>query len=100
MSLTTAQVVCRLRVAALDPGGFGMRVGVVHASVGAGADWGDFSACNNRSFWWSSTSGSVFVGDVAESFLYVKYNKLTNSLIIFADDTHPRSASPPIKIKQ
>ena len=41
------------------------------------------------------------MGDVAESFLYVKYNKLTNSLIIFADDTHPRSASPPpIKIKQ
>jgi len=32
----------------------------------------------------------VFVGDVSESFLYVRYNKLTNSLIIYADDTHPR----------
>lgn len=62
--LCDRQVVSRFKVAALDPGGLGMRLGVVHVCVGAGADWGDFSACNNRSFWWSSTSGALFVGDV------------------------------------
>ena len=32
----------------------------------------------------------IFVGDVAESISFVKYNKTTNSLVVFADDTHPR----------
>ena len=32
----------------------------------------------------------MYVGDVAESIFFVKYNKLTNSLVVFADDTHPR----------
>jgi len=30
------------------------------------------------------------VADVAESVLFVKYNKSTNALVIFADDVTPR----------
>jgi splicing factor 3B subunit 3 len=32
----------------------------------------------------------IFVGDVAESFFYAKYNRSTNSLFIFGDDTNAR----------
>ena len=32
----------------------------------------------------------IFVGDVAESFFYAKYNRSTNSLSIFGDDTNAR----------
>lgn len=29
-----------------------------------GADWNDYNACNNRTWWWNSYSGQLFVGDV------------------------------------
>jgi splicing factor 3B subunit 3 len=51
--------------------------------------------CENRSFpnmiVSITTNGErIYVGDVAESVIFVKYNKATNSLIVFADDTMPR----------
>eukprot|EP00960_Hanusia_phi_P060415 764499-Hanusia_phi.AAC.7 len=53
-----------IRVDDIDADGGGMRVGIVHVSVGAGADWGDFAVANNKSFWWNSYSGCLFIGDV------------------------------------
>lgn len=32
----------------------------------------------------------VIVSDVQESFIWVRYKRNENQLIIFADDTHPR----------
>lgn len=32
----------------------------------------------------------IFVGDVQESVYMVRYKRMENQLIIFADDTHPR----------
>lgn len=51
--------------------------------------------CENKSFpnmivSITTQADRIFVGDVAESVLYVKYNKTLNSFAIFADDTHPR----------
>ena len=51
--------------------------------------------CENRSFpnmiVHLATNGErIYVGDVAESVIFVKYDKTTNSLIVFADDTTPR----------
>ena len=45
--------------------------------------------CENRSFpnmiVSITTNGErIYVGDVAESIIFVKYNKTTNSLIVFA----------------
>eukprot|EP00960_Hanusia_phi_P037491 752990-Hanusia_phi.AAC.6 len=38
-----------------------------------------------------STMGDrIYVGDVAESVSFLKYNRILNELVIFADDTHPR----------
>lgn len=38
-----------------------------------------------------STMGDrIYVGDVAESISFLKYNRILNELVIFADDTHPR----------
>ena len=53
-----------VRIEELDESAMGMRVGVVHRSVKAGEDWGDFSAANNKTWWWNSFSGNLFVGDV------------------------------------
>jgi len=51
--------------------------------------------CENRAFPNMIVSITVngdriYVGDVAESVVFLKYNKTTNSLIVFADDTTPR----------
>lgn len=32
----------------------------------------------------------IIVGDIQESFFYVRYKRQDNQLIIFADDTNPR----------
>jgi hypothetical protein len=39
-------------------------VAVGWAQVEPGADWNDYNACNNRTWWWNSYSGQLFVGDV------------------------------------
>lgn len=51
--------------------------------------------CENRDFprmiKTLHTSGSrIIVGDISQSFLYVKYRHYENQLLIFADDTAPR----------
>jgi len=53
-----------IRVDELDESAMGMRVGIVHRSLEPGEDWGDYSASNNKVWWWNSFSGSLFVGDV------------------------------------
>ena len=32
----------------------------------------------------------IFVGDVSDSFLYVKYNKSQNNMTVYGDDTNAR----------
>ena len=51
--------------------------------------------CENRSFPNMivniTTNGErIYVADVAEAIIFVKYDNQTNSLIVFADDTTPR----------
>jgi len=51
--------------------------------------------CENRSFpnmiVSIATNGDrIYVADVAESVIFVKYNKSTNALVVFADDSTPR----------
>jgi len=51
--------------------------------------------CENRAFpnfitTLHSIGDRIIVGDIQESFLFVKYRKLENQLLVFADDTFPR----------
>ena len=51
--------------------------------------------CENRSFPnmivnITVNGDRIYVADVAESIIFVKYNKTTNSLLVFADDYTPR----------
>eukprot|EP00658_Telonema_sp_P-2_P014597 TRINITY_DN15549_c0_g1_i4.p1 TRINITY_DN15549_c0_g1~~TRINITY_DN15549_c0_g1_i4.p1 ORF type:complete len:313 (-),score=85.59 TRINITY_DN15549_c0_g1_i4:296-1111(-) len=51
--------------------------------------------CENRAFpnfivTLNSIGDRIIVGDIQESFMFVKYRKVENQLLVFADDTYPR----------